>query len=304
MPNRLMDYLRRNWLLLAFIAGLVLYIIRLQNPISPLTDQSSLNRTVSRMGGATESKVMVDTLPEAGGGMGMMPPIYDEPAPTDTTDRMVVRDSSLSLLVDSVRETIQNISDLATRSGGYLVNSNLSEPEGAATGSITIRVPVATRDQVLSDIRDLGLRVVDEHTYGHDVTDAYTDIEAQLATLRTTKEKFESLLASATTVEDSLSVQRELMNLQRQIDSYLGQQKYLEGNANLSRISVSLATDELALPYAPDEPWRPQAIFRNAVRSLLATLRGAVSFLIWLGVYAPIILLIAAVFWWYKRRHV
>lgn len=298
MFNQAKTFVRKNWISL----GLLLVIIYLlQNRLS-LYPSTLKYRSMDGVSEGNISTKMAASLPVSGGSDLSMPPIYNEPTPTDSVDRMMVTDSSLSLLVTSVRDTIDKISTLAKESGGYLVNSNLSEPEGAATGNITIRVPSDKRDAVLVNIRAAGLRVVDEHTSGYDVTDQYTDIEAQLTTLRTTKTKFEGLLADATTVQDSLSVQRELMNLQRQIDSYVGQQKYLEGNAKLSRIAVSLSTDELSLPYAPEQPWRPQAVFRTAVRSLLGSLRGLVSILIWLGVYSPIPLVIALVFSWYKRR--
>ncbi|MFH2019459.1 MAG: DUF4349 domain-containing protein [bacterium] len=298
MLIKITAFVRKNWLSLALLL-VVIYL--LQGRLSLFSSNLSYSPMMGESVGGGYGKMISNSVSDYGGDEFYPSPAY-ESAPTDSTERMVVEDSSLSVLVDSVRDTIDKISTLAKESGGYLVNSNLSEPEGAATGNISIRVPSAKRDAVLVDIRALGLRVVDEHTTGYDVTDQYTDIEAQLATLRTTKTKFEGLLADATTVQDSLSVQRELMNLQRQIDSYVGQQKYLEGNAKLSRIAVSLSTDELSLPYAPDEPWRPLAVFRTAVRSLLSSLRGLVSILIWLGVYSPILLVIALVFWWYKRR--
>jgi len=299
MFSKIVAFARKNWL--AFILLLVIVYLL---PGRFLPSPSHLTQSSPMMGESIgfAPDALTNDMSLSKANNVDLPPVYTEPAPIDSPEQMVVENSSLSLLVDSVRDTIDKISALAKASGGYLVSSNLSEPEGAATGDITIRVPADRRDAVLFDIRASGLRVVDEHTTGYDVTDQYTDIEASLATLRTTKTKFEGILARATTVQDSLAVQRELMNLQRQIDSYVGQQKYLEGNAKLYRIVVSLSTDELSLPFAPDEPWRPQAVFRTAVRSLLISLRGLASALIWLGVYSPVLLILLLVFWWNIRR--
>jgi len=92
----------------------------------------------------------------------------------------------------------------------------------------------------------------------------------------------------ATRVSDLMEIQMQLTNIQQQIDSYKGQQNYLEQTSKLTSISVTLSTDELALPYAPDKAWRPEVIFKLAVRSLVGTLRGFGSAAIWIAVYSPV----------------
>jgi hypothetical protein len=88
-------------------------------------------------------------------------------------------------------------------------------------------------------------------------------------------------------VSDMLNVQRELLNVQQQIDAIKGQQAYLEGSAKLTRISVYLSTDELALPYAPDDSWRPSVVLKEAIRSLILNVRGILNALIWIAVFFP-----------------
>jgi hypothetical protein len=223
-------------------------------------------------------------------------------APSLSTNRMVVRNSTLSLVVTSVASGLTTIENIATTTGGYLVDSSMSQPEGAANGSITIRVPSEKRAEALASIKAAGLRTVSEQVTGSDVTDEYADLDSRLASLKKTKTKIEDLLDRSGNVSDLMNVQRELMNLQSQIDSVLGQQKYLEGNTKLSRISVYLSTDEFSLPYAPDQPWRPEVVFKQAVRSLVGTLRGLVDWVIWIGVYAPVWVPAGLIIWFLKKK--
>ena len=148
-----------------------------------------------------------------------------------------------------------------------MVNKNLNQPEGAATGSIIIRIPEEKREATLIEIRKAGVKVISENVSGYDVTDQYVDIGERIAQLERTKAKIEEIMSKATRVADLIDIQNQLNYIQQQIDSYRGQQKYLEQTAKLTRITVWLATDELALPYTPDESWRPEVIFKNAVRS-------------------------------------
>ena len=215
---------------------------------------------------------------------------------------MVITETTMSVVVKDVSEAIKTVQQKSESLGGYMVNSHLSKPEETASGSITIRVPKEKLIEALEAFRRVGLRVVDENVSGRDVTDQYVDLEARLTTLNKTKAKFEEILDRATQIQDLLNVQRELINLQSQIDSIKGQQQYLSQSAKLSKITVYLSTDEFSLPYTPKQAWRPEVIFKLAVRSLVSNLRNLGSALIWIVVYSPIWLPILGTAWFIKRR--
>lgn len=234
--------------------------------------------------------------------VGMVAPELSLPKGTeifsDTTDRIITKTSDLSLLVKDVRNTGNQIISYAKDNGGFMVFVSYNRPTESPFATVTIRIPTGKLDDALNYIRSLSIKVTSENLVGTDVTDEYVDIEANLATLNKTKEKFEEILEKAITVTDILTVQRELISLQQQIDTLIGQKKSIENNAKLTKITVYLSTDELALPYAPDKAFRPNVVFKLAVRSLLSTLRAGAEGLIWIGVYsviwAPIILGIVA----------
>ncbi len=56
----------------------------------------------------------------------------------------------------------------------------------------------------------------------------------------------------------------------------------------MAKVTIYLSTDEMALPYAPSNAWRPAVIFKLAVRSLIGSLRSLASVLIWIVVYSVI----------------
>lgn len=237
---------------------------------------------------------MADMKIEAEVGRGMdsvatsiMP--YPNPVPpVDSSARMVVRTTSLSLKVNNVEEAINRIEQAATSLGGYMVNSDISTPEGASSGSIVLRVPSDKMSEAIEQFKAAGVKTVMQSVSGSDVTDQFVDNAERLRILEANKAKFERIMTDATRVEDMLSVQRELLNLQAQIDAIKGQQQYLEQTSKLSLVSIYLSTDELALPYSPDTAFRPGVIVKEAARSLILTLRGFLTLLIWIVVYAPV----------------
>jgi hypothetical protein len=142
---------------------------------------------------------------------------------------------------------------------------------------------------------------VSENISGQDITDQYIDIQARLDILNRNKNTYLSFMDKATTIDEILRVQTQIFNLQDQIDRLQGQIKYMDASASTSLISVNISTDELALPYAPDNAWRPQLVFKQAVRSLLGTLHSVGNGVIWVAVYAVIFIPVLIVFFLVKK---
>jgi len=277
-----MDWLKKNKLKV-FLILVIFYLLWRQNTAAPLR---TYKESAPAVGGYAEMGVTSKSV------SSLLPVPRSDYAPTETQNRLVVQESSLSLVVRDVREVGDKITEKAKEVGGFMVSSSLSKPEDAPYANVIVRVPAEKLKEVLDYYRNLAVKVSSENLYGYDVTDEYVDIEARLETLGKTKVKFEEILKSAVKVQDILEVQRELISLQDQIDSLKGRQKYLEQTAKLAKISVYLSTDELALPYAPTKAFRPAVIFKQAVRSLIATLRQVATALIWIVVYLPVLILI------------
>lgn len=223
-------------------------------------------------------------------------------APTQTTDRMVVQESNLSLVVKDVRESSDKAIEYAKSNGGYMVSSSMNQPEEAPYAYVVLRIPSEKLKTATEYFRSLSIKVSSENLYGTDVTDQYADLDARLVILNKTKAKFEEIMNQTIKVQDMLEVQRELINVQSQIDSIKGQQQYLEKTAEMAKISLNLSTDEFSLPYAPTDTFRPAVIFKQAVRSMVGTARGIAKLLIWLGVYGVILVPVGLIIWFIRRK--
>jgi hypothetical protein len=290
-----MNWLRKNWHFL--VIGLLIYfLVKASGSNNYPTFDSQGPSLKGLSSGSMFSDFSVGSLNQSSESYS------PEIAPSDSTQRLVSRNSSLSLLVKDVPTAIREIQSQAQSLGGFLVNSSLSRPDSNASGDISVRVPSEKLDEAMDQIKSLGLKTVYESVVGRDLTDQYEDIQTRLDLLESIKTKYQSILSSATRVQDILEVQREIINTQSQIDSLKGQQLYLEKSASLSLISVSLSTDELSLPYTPDQTWRPQVIFKQSVRSLISSFRTIGNFAIKAFVFTPIWLPLLLVFIFYKRR--
>ena len=285
----MINFLKRNWALMILIVIGILYVKN--NYLAP--------KYSSRSG------VMMDSISLAPSAMKIESSsnfIGGQAAPSDSSERIIIENTSLSLQVKEVAESINKIEEKTKALGGFLINSHLSKPESAASGTISVRIPEDKRKEAMDSFKEMAVKVVSESVNGNDVTDQYMDLEARLEVLYKTKVKYEEILQRADKVNDLLNVQQQLTSLQNQIDNLKGQQKYLEQSAKLTKITVYLSTDELALPYAPTNEWRPAVIFKEAVRSLVGVIRGIGSLIIWGVVYIPLLIPILLIIRWIKRK--
>lgn len=291
----MINFFKKNWVWIVIIIVISLaFGTKDRSPRGDYGLTSAGNTEVYEMKASSGDRLMM--LPSLGFGR--------QTPPSEDQNRVIIRDTGLSLQVKDVAESIRKIENITRNIGGFLIHSQLSKPESAANGSISVRVPEEKRAEAMEAFKKEAVKVVSESVNGTDVTDEYTDLQAQLQVLERTKVKFESILNQAVAVKDLLEVQRELLATQRQIDDIKGQQKFYEQSAKLSKITVYLSTDDLALPYSPSNEWRPRVIFKEAVRSLIQTIRSLGSLLIWVIVFLPIIIPVILVVRYLKKRQV
>lgn len=158
--------------------------------------------------------------------------------------RIIVRTVELRLTVSDIAATVDAVAALAAGAGGWVVNSDRSARHG---GSISIRVPAETLDATIRRLRELALDVESETSSSQDVTDEYVDIQSRLTGLRATEARLLAIMARAESVEDALSVQLELSNLQTRIEQIEGRLKFLEQTAAYSLVNVALRVPPVAM---------------------------------------------------------
>lgn len=169
-------------------------------------------------------------------------------------ERIIVRTVGMGLVVDDVAGNVDRIGSIAGDLGGWTVSSD----RGAIHfGSVSVRVPAQQLDEAVRRIRALALRVDFESSTSQDVTDEYVDTNSRLRSLRATEESLLKLLEQATDVEDALDVQRELTDLQAQIESLEGRIKFLQQTAAFSLINVdlTLAPRTMTVDAGPDQTY-------------------------------------------------
>lgn len=211
--------------------------------------------------------------------------------------RMVIKNASLSIVVEEPGTSIETISKMASDLGGFVVSSNLFRTQTAnglevPQASITIRVPAEKLDQALAAIKSGAGEVLSENVSGQDVTQEYTDLESRLRNLEQAEDQLTKIMEQAYETEDVLVVYNRLVEVQGQIELIKGQMKYFEQSAALSAISINIQANEAVQPLKIGN-WQPVGVAKRAIQALINTLQFLADLLIWVALYIlPIALIL------------
>jgi hypothetical protein len=219
------------------------------------------------------------------------------------TNRMIVKNGSVSVVVKDVLESVKNITSYTEGHKGFVVQSNNYKSGTIPYGVVTIRVPASEFEGTITYVKTLG-NVVSENITGTDVTEEYVDLEGQLKNLQAAEQQFLAIMKRADKIADILAVQNELTRVRGQIEGIQGRMKYLKETADMSSITVNLSTDPSALPVVDKDTntWKPVAVIKEALRSLVEVGKGVLNFLIWVVIFSPVWGgLIVLVRWVYRR---
>jgi hypothetical protein len=169
-------------------------------------------------------------------------------------NRKLVRNGSLDLLVNDVRQSASKIGSIVTGVGGFVEKSSQTN-SGGHTATITVRVPATHLDQVIVDIKRLAATVDRESVEVRDVTREYIDLDAHLRNAQAEESQYLQILKRAATIKDTLDVTEKLTDVRGRIDQLQGEMKFLTAQIDMSSLEISLRSEADAT--VAGFHWRP-----------------------------------------------
>lgn len=95
-----------------------------------------------------------------------------------------------------------------------------------------------------------------------DVSEEFHDAEVRLLNLRATRQRMQEFLSKANTMQDALTVERELERVAQEIDRLEGRMRFLKSRAMFSQITLNVAVKPKLRPMVvagPSDSARPAA---------------------------------------------
>ncbi len=155
-----------------------------------------------------------------------------------TTLRIIARD------FDAVRPAVENV---VTAAGGFLDQLTATGGPGSVRALRgTLRIPSDRLGEVSERLRQLG-QVVDDTQRSEDVSDQLVDLDARLASARTTERRLVELLRSRTgTLSDVLNVERELARVRIDVERLDAETTNIGRRVSYATVIIDIAEERKA----------------------------------------------------------
>jgi len=205
--------------------------------------------------GAPAQRMMAQASPVAAPQPNLPGPAAQPPADANATATdavqpgpLLIYQAQLHLAVFKVAENLKAVAKAGTDVGGFLSQQTDT--------MLVIRVPAAKFTEVIEAIEALG-DVLHRQVQATDVSEEFRDVEIRIRNAMQVRERLAALLTKATTVEDSLRIERELERITGELERLKGRIRFLQDRIGYSTITVNfqpkeqeqIARDSFRLPF-------------------------------------------------------
>ena len=200
------------------------------------------------------------------------------------------KQGSVSISVTNIDSAIEDLDTINTQYSGKITNIYDSGRGNDRIVNITIQVPVESFEKYYNALREMNGEVTYANIGSTDLTKEYIDITSQLKNLRNVEAQLTNILQRATTIQDILSVQKELNTVRGEIELYEAQERHFNNQTDYSHITVTFSIDKKGLEIS-DTPWSPVGELRAALSTLVVFLKGVINVGIWIVVFSPVVII-------------
>lgn len=211
----------------------------------------------------------------------------------------LIKTAAYRFKVKDMTKSLNAIERLVQKYPAHIVSSDLSSEGRVLESSVTIRVESQYFSALLNEIDKEAFIIHSRNIKTEDVGKQFVDLESRLQTKREVQERFKDILRKkAGTIEELLSAENQIGDLQEEIEATVSKLNYLKDQVSSSTINLSFY-QELQDAIAEDDQEDMGARITEAASN---GLNGLVSITIGLVNIWPLCITIGVGYFFIRRR--
>ncbi|ADL07440.1 DUF4349 domain-containing protein [Thermosediminibacter oceani] len=219
-----------------------------------------------------------------------------------TIDRKIVKNGTIHLGVNDLKETETAVYNLIQEYGGFIQSSSSRNENREVWSEIVARVPFDRFEEFFGRLKQLG-RVNYDNISTQDVTEEYIDLSARIKVLKAQEERLISLLAKAEKIDDILRIENELTRLRSDIEQLQGRINYLDRATGYSTVTIRINQLVTAYPETGNAMGSILYRLKDGWITFFNVLIFAVETLAWLSPYIVLAGIFAIVYLKYIKKN-
>jgi hypothetical protein len=180
-------------------------------------DRTPMDSTISQTGGQEQKK---------------------QPSPHIDWDKKIIRTAQLSIEVKDYKTFSNSLNTLVKKFGGYIATEQEVKQDERIENRISIKVPIVEFQELMNAINNSGEKITDRQISSEDVTTEVIDTKSRIEAKKEIRQRYLDFLKQAKSMQDILSIQSEINEVQEEIEMAAGRVEYLNHSAAYSTIEL------------------------------------------------------------------
>lgn len=177
--------------------------------------------------------------------------IEDHTVYSNQIEKKIIKDGRIGVEVDNIEASKIKIDQLVKLKGAYYSKDRFEDSEYESSYFLIIRIPSVEFESFVSEFSSFNGKLIYKEIKSRDVTSEFIDLETRLVNKRKYLEKYRDLLRNAKNVKDILEIENEIRELEEEIESTVGQLKYLKDLVGYSTLDL-VVTKKRDFKYTPE----------------------------------------------------
>lgn len=154
-------------------------------------------------------------------------------------DKKIIKTAVINVETEEYKNYHRQIQELVTKWESYISREEESENDERINNSLTIKVPVSHFDDAVSAISGLKGKMLVKQISSEDVTGQIIDVRSRTEAKKRVRLRYLDMLQKAKNIEEIIQVEREVNQIQEEIEASQGRLNYLTHTASYSTIELS-----------------------------------------------------------------
>lgn len=188
---------------------------------------------------SVNSEVKSDSIYE----MGVLTESQDKKESIQMGERKLIKTVNMDVETEEFDGLITKLRERVGELKGYIESSNIRgniRYQESRNAAITIRVPSGELENFVNEVAEIS-NIVRRSENVSDITLTYVDVESRKKALEIEQERLHSLLEKAESVEDIITIEGRLSEVQYELQSYASQLLVYDNQVDYSTIHLNIS---------------------------------------------------------------
>lgn len=224
--------------------------------------------------------------------------LQESDAASQQSNRKLIRTVNMSVETKEFDSVMTTLEQRVTELGGYIESmdtyngSAYSSYRSSRSASMTARIPQDKLSTFLSEVSEIS-NVTRRSENVEDVTLAYVDLDSHKKTLQAEHERLLELMEKAEYIEDIITIEQRLSQVQYQIESMESQLRTYDNKVDYGTVYLDVSEVQELTPV--QEETVLEKISSGFMEDLRKIGNGALEIVIWLLTHIPTLIVYALV---------